>query len=99
MLVGVASGTPAKTNSAWLSQVNGKWVYHCPTCTDDQAYQCFSVLALQSLRRWPYANREDWAAAAKEWLTLHGVALPERPVQPVEAGQRISALLPKNESD
>ena len=36
---------------------------------------------------------KDWAAAAKEWLALHGVSVPD--ARPQE--QRISALLPKTE--
>ncbi|MGB3298661.1 MAG: DEAD/DEAH box helicase, partial [Phormidesmis sp.] len=75
---------PGKTNSAWLSQSEGKWTYHCPTCTDDRPISAFQY--------WHYDRRgvgqmptgKDWAAAAKEWLALHGVSVPEP--------QRISAL-------
>ena len=75
---------PGKTNSAWLSQVNGKWVFHCPTCTDDQPISSFQywLYNRDGVGRMP--TGKDWAASAKEWLALHGVSVPE---------QRISALL------
>ena len=79
------------TNSAWLSQVNGKWVFHCPTCSDDKPLSSFQYWVAE--RRGPASatpRGKDWAVLAKEWLELHGVSVPEP--------QRISALLPSTES-
>ncbi len=69
---------PGKTNSAWLSQANGKWVYHCPTCTDDQPIGAFQYWLAD--RRGPAALMpvgKEWAELAKEWAGLHGVRIPE----------------------
>ena len=76
---------PGKTNSAWLSQVDGKWVYHCPTCTDDQPISAFQYWHYDQNGVGRMPTGKDWAAAAKEWLALHGVSVPEP--------KRISALL------
>jgi hypothetical protein len=96
---GMCEWHPGSTNSAWLSQVDGKWVYHCPTCTNDKP--------ISSFQYWLYNQRgvgrmptgKDWANSAKQWLALHGVTVPEKPPQrqpaPIKSAQRISALLPE----
>ncbi|MEO1444759.1 MAG: hypothetical protein AAFV46_00725 [Cyanobacteria bacterium J06635_11] len=76
---GMCSWHQSTSNSAWLSQVDGKWVYHCPTCTDDKPVSSFQY--------WIFNQRggvvsmptgKDWAVLAKDWLGLHGVSVPER---------------------
>ncbi len=77
----------SQSNSAWLSQKNGNWVYHCPTCTDDKPLGAFQYWLAD--RRGPSTSMPTgamWAAAAKEWLSLHGVAVPVR-TAPTRPGQ------------
>lgn len=73
---------PGKTNSAWLSQSDGKWTYHCPTCTDDRPISAFQywIYDRRGVGRMP--TGKDWVIAAKEWLSLHGVSVPERKLTP-----------------
>lgn len=71
---GLCGWHQSTSNSAWLSQINGKWVYHCPTCTDDKPISAFQY--------WIFNQRGgvvsmptggEWAKLSKEWLALHGV--------------------------
>ena len=71
----------SQSNSAWLSQKNGSWVYHCPTCTNDKPLGAFQYWLAE--QRGPSVSMPTgamWAVAAKEWLSLHGVVVPEGPV-------------------
>ena len=78
------------TNSAWLSQKDGKWVYHCPTCTNDKPISSFQYWLYERRGVGQMPTGKDWAVLAKEWLAVHGVPVPEP--------KRISALLSKAEN-
>ncbi|MGB3788904.1 MAG: hypothetical protein WA949_12905 [Phormidesmis sp.] len=69
---------PGTTNSAWLSQVDGKWCYHCPTCTDDKPIGAFQYWQYNRGGVGSNPTGKDWAIAATEWLGLHGISAPDR---------------------
>jgi hypothetical protein len=91
---GMCEWHPGTTNSAWLSQVDGKWVFHCPTCTDDKPISAFQYWLYNQRGVGQMPTGKDWADSAKEWLALHGVTLPEQQRPPSAAGFGKSASKP-----
>jgi predicted P-loop ATPase len=70
-------------SSAWLSNVNGAFRFHCSSCTDDSPRTSFEFMVarsgLSSIDSTIGLKGRDYVEAAKVFLSNYGVSLPEKP--------------------
>jgi len=73
-------------NSAWLSNANGAFRFHCSSCTDDSPRTSFEFMVarsgLSSIDSAIGLKGRDYVEAAKVFLSNYGVSLPEKPKEP-----------------
>jgi len=64
--------------AGWIADDGKGWQFHCGTCTDNRGLDAFAYwYALTQSRPGDYPKGKDYAIAAKEFLNLHGVTVPE----------------------
>jgi uncharacterized protein (DUF927 family) len=70
-------------SSAWLSNSNGAFRFHCSSCTDDSPRTSFEFMlaksGLSSIDSAIGLKGRDYVEAAKVFLSNYGVNLPEKP--------------------
>ena len=60
-------------NSAWADQGNdGKWYYHCPTCTDNQGLNAYQFHVYGETEDFEYPRGRDAIELSKSFLESHG---------------------------
>jgi hypothetical protein len=66
-------------NSAWLSNANGKWTFHCTTCTNDDPRDAFQYwLGMQQGTANPIIpSGQEYIWAVKNFLTYYGIPFEE----------------------